>query len=131
MVRPDRQLLHGKVEVDESYLGGEEEGVSGRYTEKKALVVIAVEIHDPKGFGRIRMRWYAIMAPLRPTRTFAEGFCLASNVRPPRTPASTRLNQIEARVAGARILPKNGCCKCSASIRRIRANSSASGSTGS
>ena len=56
MVRPDRQQLLGKVEVDEAYLGGEEEGVSGRYTEKKALVVIAVEIHDPKGFGRIRIR---------------------------------------------------------------------------
>jgi len=56
MVRPGRDLLNGRVEVDETYVGGEEEGVSGRYTEKKAIVVIAVEVHEPKGFGRIRMR---------------------------------------------------------------------------
>ena len=56
MVRPGRDLLGGRVEVDESYVGGEEEGASGRYTERKALVVIAIEVHDPKGFGRVRLR---------------------------------------------------------------------------
>jgi transposase-like protein len=56
MVRPGRDLLSGRVEVDESYVGGEEEGASGRYTEKKALVVIAIEVHEPKGFGRVRLR---------------------------------------------------------------------------
>jgi transposase-like protein len=56
MVRPVRDLLNGRVEVDETYVGGEEEGVSGRHTEKKAIVVVAVEIHEPKGFGRIRLR---------------------------------------------------------------------------
>lgn len=56
MVRPMRDLLNGRVEVDETYVGGKEEGVSGRYTEKKAIVVIAVEVHEPKGFGRISMR---------------------------------------------------------------------------
>ena len=55
MVRPGRELLSGRVEVDETYVGGEEEGVSGRYTEKKAIVVAAVEVHEPKGFGRIRL----------------------------------------------------------------------------
>ena len=48
--------MRGYVEIDESYIGGEEEGVHGRETHKKAIVVIAVEIHFPKGFGRIRMR---------------------------------------------------------------------------
>jgi len=56
MVRPGRDLLKGRVEVDETYVGGEEEGVSGRHTEKKAIVVAAVETHEPKGFGRIRLR---------------------------------------------------------------------------
>ena len=55
-VRPDRDRLCGKVEVDETYVGGEESGVSGRETEKKAIVVIAVEVHDPYGFGRVRLR---------------------------------------------------------------------------
>jgi len=56
MVRPGRDRLKGYVEVDESYVGGEEEGVHGRETNKKAIVAIAVEMKFPKGFGRIRMR---------------------------------------------------------------------------
>ena len=56
MVRPGRERLVGRVEVDESYVGGVEGGVRGRQTQKKAIVAIAVEVHSPKGFGRIRMR---------------------------------------------------------------------------
>lgn len=56
MVRPGRDRLHGLVEIDETYVGGDEEGVHGRETHKKAIVVIAVEILEPKGFGRVRMR---------------------------------------------------------------------------
>lgn len=55
MIRPDRDKLRGLVEVDETYIGGLEEGVHGRHTEKRAIVVIAVEIHVPKGFGRVRL----------------------------------------------------------------------------
>jgi len=55
MVRPDRDRISGRVEVDETYLGGLEEGVHGRETFKKALVVIAAQ-EDGKGIGRIRMR---------------------------------------------------------------------------
>ena len=44
MVRPGRDLLSGRVEVDETYVGGEEEGVVGRYTEKKAIVVVRRDI---------------------------------------------------------------------------------------
>lgn len=55
MVRPGRDRLSGRVEVDETYVGGEEEGVRGRETKKKALVVIAAE-EDGRGTGRIRMR---------------------------------------------------------------------------
>ena len=56
MVRPGRDRLNGLVEVDETYVGGEEAGVHGRQTYKKAIVAIAVEITEPRGFGRIRMR---------------------------------------------------------------------------
>lgn len=55
MIRPGRDLLTGRVEVDESYLGGLEEGMRGRQTEEKALIIVAVE-EDGKGIGRIRMR---------------------------------------------------------------------------
>lgn len=56
MVRPGRDQLDGRVEVDEMYLGGKEKGVSGRQTNKKSIVAVALEVHDPKGFGRVRLR---------------------------------------------------------------------------
>ena len=55
MVRPGRDRLRGWVEVDETYVGGVEEGVSGRQTETKALVAVACE-QDGPGTGRIRLR---------------------------------------------------------------------------
>jgi transposase-like protein len=57
LVGPGRELLSGQVEVDQTYIGGEEPGLSGgRAKGKKALVAIAVEVKSPKGFGRCRMR---------------------------------------------------------------------------
>jgi len=55
MVRPGRDLLTGRVEVDECYVGGLEEGLPGRLNLEKALVVIAAQ-EDGPGIGRIRMR---------------------------------------------------------------------------
>jgi transposase-like protein len=55
MVRPGRDRLTGWVEVDETYLGGLEEGTAGRGVEDKALIVIAAQA-DGKRIGRIRMR---------------------------------------------------------------------------
>jgi hypothetical protein len=55
MVRPGRDLLNGRVEVDECYVGGLEEGLPGRLNLKKALVVDATQ-EDGPGIGRIRMR---------------------------------------------------------------------------
>src|SRR4051795_10202877 len=54
MVRPGRDRLTGRVEMDETYLGGLEEGVRGRQTERKSLIVIAAQ-EDGPGIGRIRM----------------------------------------------------------------------------
>ena len=56
MVRPDRDRLFGAVEVDEMYVGGQEKGVHGRQTEKKAIVACAVEVLDNKRLGRVRLR---------------------------------------------------------------------------
>jgi transposase-like protein len=54
MVRPGRDRLQGRVEVDETFVGGEEEGVHGRQIESKAMIAVAVE-EDGDGIGRIRM----------------------------------------------------------------------------
>jgi len=58
MVRPGRDRLAGTVEVDETYLGGLEEGLRGRQVEMKALIVIAAQ-EDGQGIGRIRLRHIA------------------------------------------------------------------------
>ena len=57
MVRPGRDQLHGRIEVDETYLGGSDVGGKrGRGSEGEEIVVIALEVHSPKSFGRVRMR---------------------------------------------------------------------------
>jgi len=56
LVRPGRERLTGTVEVDETFIGGEEPGLpGGRALGKKVLTAIAVEVHEPKGLGRCRM----------------------------------------------------------------------------
>lgn len=55
MVRPGRDRLGGRVEVDETYIGAPEEGLLGREHEKMAIIAVAAE-EDGKGMGRIRMR---------------------------------------------------------------------------
>ena len=54
MVRPDREVLKEKVEVDETYLGGLEVGLKGQLLEK-ALIVGAVEVRG-KAAGRVRLQ---------------------------------------------------------------------------
>jgi transposase-like protein len=69
LVRPGRDLLSGTVEVDETFIGGEEPGLrGGRARGRKSLVGIAVEIMEPKGMGRCRMAILedASAATLRP-----------------------------------------------------------------
>jgi len=60
MVRPGRDLLTGRIEVDEGYVGGPEEGLPGRLNLEKTLVVVAVQ-EDERGSAeficaRFRMR---------------------------------------------------------------------------
>ena len=56
MVRAERGPLSGTVEVDESFVGGIDHGGKPGRGARKCIVVIAVELKEPKGFGRIRMR---------------------------------------------------------------------------
>src|ERR1700730_15566528 len=55
MVRPGPARVAGRVEVDEAYIGGLEEGVRGRQTEKNAWIAVAAE-ENGEGIGRIRLR---------------------------------------------------------------------------
>jgi len=56
MIRPGRERLSGLVEVDETYLGGLEEGQRGRPSGgRKALIVVAAE-EAGRGIGRVRLR---------------------------------------------------------------------------
>lgn len=54
MVRPGRDRLHGRIEVDETQVGGEKADADGHRSGRKMLVVIAAE-EDGRGIGRIRM----------------------------------------------------------------------------
>lgn len=56
MVRPGRELLCGRVELDETLIGGIKKGNPSRYI--KAFVIIAAEIKG-NGIGRIRLRQIA------------------------------------------------------------------------
>lgn len=56
MVRPERDRISGTVEVDETYVGGFEEGRGGgrKRESTKAIVVAAVEVRG-RGSGRVRL----------------------------------------------------------------------------
>ena len=77
LVRPGRERLCGDVEVDETFIGGEQPGLrGGRQRGKKVLVGVAVERTEPKGFGRARL------APLTDASAASLRAFLTDNVEP-------------------------------------------------
>jgi hypothetical protein len=54
MVRPERDLLQGELEVDETFVGSQAPGTYGRGG-KKAIVAIAVELRPRGACGRARL----------------------------------------------------------------------------
>ena len=69
LLRPGRDRLSGTVEVDETYIGGEEPGLrGGRQRGKK--------VREPKGIGRCRM------APLDDASGDTLGTFVTENVQP-------------------------------------------------
>ena len=56
MVRSEREQLSGTIEVDETLVGGVEQGGKRGRGSTNSIVVVAVEVKEPRGFGRIRMR---------------------------------------------------------------------------
>ncbi|MGH2372193.1 MAG: IS1595 family transposase, partial [bacterium] len=59
MIREERRVLKGRVEIDDAYLGGERPGTTGRGSENKIPFVIAVQTCEQ---GRPQ---YMSLAPLR------------------------------------------------------------------
>ena len=69
MVRPDRERLKGVVEVDETYVAIADRkqtaaAARGKGKSHKVPIVVAVEMLEPKGFGRIRLRRIVSVWPL-------------------------------------------------------------------
>ena len=56
MVDAERKPLSGYVEVDETFIGGIKQGGESGRGSVKSIVVIAIEVIEPKGFGQVRMR---------------------------------------------------------------------------
>ena len=49
MVHPGRDMLSGRVEIDETYVGGDEDGVQGRKPRQKPLLQSQWKFTLPKG----------------------------------------------------------------------------------
>ena len=56
MVRPGRDRLHGRVEVDETFVGGEEDGISGRRRGDKS----EVKRNSSAGFSLVRSSQFGL-----------------------------------------------------------------------
>lgn len=112
MVRPARDPLRGVVEVDETYWGGQEQGVIGRLTEEKAVIIVAAQ-EDGAGIGRIRLRRIPNLTKASLHGFIAEAIEPGSTVRTDGLPAYLGLagyahdRQVQRRqTSGEHLLPR-------------------------
>lgn len=59
MVNPTREKLSGLVEIDETFISGgivPRKNKGNNSSKSKIVVLVAVELLEPKGFGRVRLR---------------------------------------------------------------------------
>ncbi len=58
MINPEREKLLGLVEVDEIFIGGvvPRKSKGNHNSKSKTVILVAVELLEPKGFGRVRLR---------------------------------------------------------------------------
>ena len=98
MVRPERELLAGAVEVDESFVGGRATGKQGASTDK-APVMIAVENLGTPAIGSFDSAGYDLGSPMRQAPT-TRGF------RPPTVAPGSLIRTDGARMF--RVLAEDG-----------------------
>lgn len=79
MVRPGRDRLAGRVEVDETYWGTDERPAVGRLVFNKAVIAIAAE-QDGAAIGRIRLRRLPQLRQVHLHRFIAEAVTPGSTV---------------------------------------------------
>src|SRR3954469_9504241 len=103
MVRPDREPLAGRVEADETYVGGPRPGKRGRGPAGKTLVAGAVEAGETEGrrLGRLRL---AVVPDA--SAASLEGVLGAAGPPPPPV-GDRRLGRLR-RPGGRRLRPRAG-----------------------
>jgi ribosomal protein L37AE/L43A len=89
--REDCRVLHGRVEIDDAYLGGEREGKRGRGSENKVSFVVAVQTTadgqpvalrmDPVAFTNIALADWALKALSTSACVISDGLqCFAATL---------------------------------------------------
>jgi hypothetical protein len=97
MVNASPEPLHGEVEVDETWVGGEQAGLRGSRQLKgrrAALVLVAVEKRG-KGSGRVRMK---VIPDSRPRPSFRSLLRMSLRARPS-TPTASKVLTVSPKPA--------------------------------
>lgn len=101
----------GRVEIDETYVGGGEAGVAGRQAEQKPILAIAVDINRPKVPG-VRV-WHEHRCPRpEPRRIACRGCCTVGTQEIEWTVAAKSVTRI-------RTLSTSPCPSANARLRRV------------
>ena len=115
MVRQGCDLLTGRVEVDECYIGGPEEDLPGRLNLDKTLVIAAVQ-EDGKGIGRIRMRQIpdasaASLIPFIEEDSVAAGSLVHTDGWQGYSPLKAKVSSTRSPISKGSRKPLRSCCR--------------------